>query len=60
MNSITVKDIAQLEQKIVKQLTTDFKNNGAEKLMEQMIKISARVSCIMIQEYHKLIYEQSS
>jgi hypothetical protein len=60
MNSITEKDIAQLEQKVVEHLTANLKSNGAEKLMKQMVEISARVSCNMIQEYHKLISGKST
>lgn len=60
MNSITEKDITQLEQQVVEHLTTNLKSSGAEKLMKQMVEISARVSCKMILEYHKLISDQSS
>lgn len=60
MNSITEKDIAQLEQQVVEHLTANLKNNGTEKLMKQMIEISARVSSKMILEYHKLVSGQLS
>ena len=55
MRSLSEKEFEQMEQSVIAQLQANGDTNGAEKLVDTIVQISARTCRLMLQGYQNAI-----